>query len=280
MMMMMIALLTALTTPALAGPWIHDLGAGYLEAGYAHFTGAERYTTGLPTGRDHRSDSATFYAEAGLGAGFQAVASLPWVRAVNESSGGVRYTNAWTGDLRLELDWGPRLAIPLAAGLEVRLPTYRDPSEHDRVRDIEDELLPSLVALFPDLGDANVDLLPKLMIGGAPMGGDAWVALQVGSMIRLGSYDDSLWGALDAGIWLADRRLALAAYASGNKNYARIASYPAAREILYLRGKVLAPLAASPGLLVQVFGGGVPAAADAQPGWDVGAALAYRFGQE
>lgn len=259
---------------SMAGPWIHPAGDGYARVGYQRFEAAESVVEGQPSGLAYRSDSVTAYAELGIGEQFQVIASLPFVSASHTSVSDVVFRHRWTGDLRVELDrqLGPR---PLALGLEVRLPTYRDPADHTTARGVEPELVGAFATSFPPLGDINTDVTLKLMGG---VGNDTgWLSAEVGPTLRLGGFGHSGWAAVNSGWWALPKRLAVGVYANAVVLAPWIEPERATRQGVTLLGQaLLTGFESAPGLGLELNGGGMVWADAATRGWSVGAGLSYR----
>jgi hypothetical protein len=265
-------LLLATVAAAVAGPWVHPAGEGYAKAGYTWFSSAEGFVDGESTGLRYASHALDAYGELGLGGGWQLVGGLPLIFAANVGSDGTRYTHNWTGDLRLELDRRISRGAPLAVGLEARIPTYREPTDYSRVRGVDDVYLEAIEDQFPQLGDRNLDLTAKLLAGVSL--GAAWVSAEAGPRWRSGGFAPGVYGAVNTGAWLFDRRGGLSLFASGNLNLP-VEAERASRQLLQLRGTAFAALPG--GLTLEAWGGGVVLAQYASTGIDLGLGVSGRF---
>lgn len=274
-------LLTALTSAALAGPWVHPQGEGYLRLGADHFQAASGVVDGASTGLQYRSESLSLYGEWGLGRRTQLVGSLPMVTATQREldSEGAVWRHTWTGDLRVELDHALRAGQPLALGAELRVPTYRDPAEYARAQGVSDALLPSFVLNFPQLGDQNVDLTLKVL-GGASSA-RAWVWGEAGPRLRFGGFAHGLHAASSVGAWAVPERLAFAAWSHLALRAPWITPERPTRQEWGLTGQALLALPeAAPGWMIELRGGGVLWADAAAQGWSAGLGLSYTHRKE
>ncbi|MCB9741838.1 MAG: hypothetical protein H6740_04435 [Alphaproteobacteria bacterium] len=274
-------LLAALTATALAGPWVHPQGEGYLRLGGDHFQAASGVVDGQSTGLQYRSESLSLYGEWGLGRSTQLVGSLPMVTATQrEAEGeGAIWRHTWTGDLRLELDHALKPGRPLALGAELRLPTYRDPAQFAEAQGVEPSLLPSFVLNFPQLGDRNVDLTLKAL--GGVSGARGWAWGELGPRLRFGGYAHSLHAASSVGAWAVPDHLALAAWTNLTLRAPWITPERATRQEWGLTGQALIALPqAAPGWMLELRGGGVLWAESAARGWSAGLGLSYTHRKE
>lgn len=141
-----------------AGPWVRDLGHGYLKAGYSRFA-ADTFVQpdgSVVRGADYLGQTAHLYGEVGVARSLQAVFNLPFVASRNEV-GDVSYINRWGGDLTAGLEYGLAPGgVPVSVQVLGKLPTYdnADLAAYG----------PSS-ALFPAIGDGQVDLTMLFAVG-------------------------------------------------------------------------------------------------------------------
>ena len=185
-------------TAALAGPWLHDAGAGYGKAAIGAFSGE------AASGAQYRDLQGSLYGEYGMPAGFQLEAYAPLVLAVNQDAA-ARYLSLGGGDGTVAL--AHRLVfrhpVALSAAVAAKVPLY---AERDRARHFGE-----LAARFPEVGDGHVDVDARLDAGlSLPRG--AWVQATAGWRHRFGAPNDGVpwatqvglsgrrgWAGLDAG---------------------------------------------------------------------------------
>lgn len=144
---------------ALAGPWVKAPGSWYAKAAYGQFR-SDAYVDGdgeLIEGAAYVGQSVVLYGEAGLGAGFQAVASVPWQLASQTDDSERSYHRAGVGDMELGVGRGLLDAAPLSLHVLAKLPGYGD----GRLAPLGSE-----ASRFPALGDGQLDLVGEIAIGG------------------------------------------------------------------------------------------------------------------
>lgn len=259
---------------ALAGPWVRSPGEGWFKTGYSHYRSADGFVAGEATGLAYRAHRADFYGEVGLPWDLQLVGSLPFVHAANETEAGTRYTHTWTGDLRLELDRRLVRDLPIAAGIEARVPTYRAPEGYTRVRGTDNTLLPAIAPSFPEIGERSVDLTAKLLVGAAPRTVPMWFTLEAGPRLRLGDHAEGGYAAASVGGWLYRDHAGLNLYASGNRNLPGPDDALPSSETLYVQGSaMLADFPFAPSWGVILSAGWVVLAEHASVGRDIGLSL-------
>lgn len=264
-------ILLALSTTAMAGPWVRDPGAGYAKLGWRGFQSDNGMVSGESTGLKYTSHTVGLYSEIGIPGQLQLTVDLPFVSATHASPDGVKFHHRWTGDLRVQLDRRLTKAFPLSLGLEVRLPTYGTPADRGRAAGLDDELFESFVLSFPELGDPNVDLTLKLAWGASiPRG---WVKAEIGPRLRIGPYADGVMFASGVGVWIVPERLGAELYASANVNLFAGADNLANREILFTQIAVFGNPSPTLPLSISATFGVLPVAVDSSQGGQVGLAL-------
>lgn len=261
----LLALLLLLPTAAVAGPWVRPLGSGFAKVGVTHFRSSNGVNFGVSTGLAYRSTAVDTYVEAGLGRGFQVVASLPYVAAYNQASGDVRWRHQWAGDLRLELDTRLHKSKPFALGVEMRVPTYRDPADYVAAKGMTAQMLEATASNFPQLGDTNLDITVKGMAGASFKRG--WVTGELGPRFRTEGFASGVFGASSVGLWAVPEHLGVNLYTNANLNLWGGSAAVASRELWYVEGSVFATgLEALPGAGLQLGVGGIPVARNSARG--------------
>jgi hypothetical protein len=204
------AALLAAASSASAGPWVKKAGEGYVKAGATWFEAQEGFNQGISTGLAYTGITYNIYGEIGLPGDLQLVADIPLVLATNQSSGGVNYHNSTFGDARFELDYALLPDLPLTVGLEAKVPLYTPLAEGDALRPY-----PRSTEKFPDAGDGNVDLTPKLLFGYSFHPVPAWATAELGYRARLGGFADGVHWSVGGGIFAVPDYLAFGVYTSG-----------------------------------------------------------------
>ncbi len=265
---------------AAAGPWVKDLGHGYVSFGASYFAAEESFLQGVVTDLGFESFAYRLYAEVGLPWRLQLVMDLPYVVATNISSSGVEYNNQTLGDGRFELDVSLLDSIPLAFGVEVKVPLYESVTDrgNEGLVSVDGQLWPNEV--FPDVGDDNVDVLSKVMIGYSLPMWPAWISAEVGYRVRLARYADGLHAAINLGAFVWPEHIALSLYTSGTLNVQEDPNpdVRASKEFLYMQGSVLitaAPWQPNRGLTFGV--GGLLVTENTGAGRDYTVSLSYSF---
>lgn len=264
---------------ALAGPWNRNLGSAYLKVGFSYYQADQSFSRGVATGLDYEAWTYNLFAEIGLPSRFSLVMDVPYVVARNGSSAGFVYGNNTFGDGRFELDFQLLPTIPLSLGVETKVPLYHSVSSHasDSLIDVNGRPYPS--DNFPDVGDSNVDITPKLLAGWsfAPLF-PGWVTAELGYRIRTDGFADGVAGAFGFGSYVWPEHIALGFYMNGNVN---VQTDPnpaeqASTELLYVQGYMLvtaAPWVPNLGLTFSV--GGIVSAVNSGEGMDYGLGLSY-----
>lgn len=265
---------------ASAGPWVHELGHGYIKAGVTAFSAEESFNRGVAVGTDFNSVTTNVYGEIGLGNGIQLILDVPYIVATNTASTDIAYRHNTLGDGRFQLDYALIPGLPLALGFEVKVPMYRSVSERDDggVIDVDGETWPS--TLFPEVGDDNIDLTPKVMIGYGLRQWPAWMSLELGYKVRLSGFSDGISAAASVGAFVWPEHIALNLYASGLFNLQDDINpeLKASKEFVYVQGSVLITAAPwQPDLGLSLFAGGIPWAQNSSQGMDFGAGISYSF---
>ncbi len=264
--------MAALAAPSLAsaGPWVRDLGHGFAKIGTTRFVSDNGFVDGESTGLAYRSQSFDTYFEVGLGRGIQVVGSLPFVAATNKASGDVAWNYAWTGDLRFEIDGRLHPSKPIAWGVELRVPTYRDPVDFNEAKGMSSELLAATARNFPQLGDTNLDITIKIMGGVSFKRG--WFTAEAGPRFRTEEFKSGAYASAGLGMWVVPDNLAVNLYTNGNVNLIGGDPEVGSRELAYVQAAVFGTgLDALPGAGLQVAAGVIPLARNSARGYDLSA---------
>ena len=256
--------------PASAGPWVRDVGSGFAKVGTTRFQSSQGFDGQEVSGLTYRSQSLDTYVELGLGRGIQFVGSLPYMAASNTGSGDAAWRHSWTGDLRLEIDGKLHRSKPFAWGVELRVPTYRDPVDYSEAKGIDPGLLSAVGTNFPQLGDTNLDVTLKGMAGVSFSRG--WFTAEAGPRFRSEGFAHGAYGALSLGVWAIPDTLGVNLYSNANVNLFGGSSTIGSRELAYIQGAVFATgVDALPGAGIQVAAGVIPVANNAARGFDLSA---------
>ncbi len=272
------ALCAAFAAGASAGPWIKAPGEAFVKGGLTHYSAEDSFNQGRDTGMAYTGQTFNVYGEVGLVEGLQAVVDLPVVMGVNTSAAGVRYTNQSLGDLRLELDGALLPELPLAIGVETKIPLYTPIGRQGPGDPAAD--FPRSRINFPDPGDGNVDMTLKLLTGLSLHPTPAWVTAELGYRARFGGFVDGLTASLGAGWFVWPEHVALGLYGNALVNLGQDAD-PALRstkQFTYVQAFVLitaAPLADD--LSLTLSAGAVVQADNTSRGTDLGLGVSYAF---
>ncbi|MFT4978024.1 MAG: hypothetical protein ACI8S6_003932 [Myxococcota bacterium] len=156
----LLLLSSALSPTAQAGPWVRDLGHGYVKAGYSRFQADQFVQPDGSTveGTEYLGQTTHLYGEVGVARGLQAVFNVPFVGSRN-IIGDVSYINRWGGDLNAGLEYGRALGkLPVSLQVLSKLPLY-DNADLAVYGDSSSR--------FPAIGDGQVDLTALLAVGGS-----------------------------------------------------------------------------------------------------------------
>lgn len=277
-------LASVLPATALAGPWTHAPGSGYLKAGMSLFRTNDGMVDGQSTGLAYQTTTWSLYGEVGIPGRLQLTAYVPYVLGTNESaSSGIRYNHHAVGDMTVALDHGPVPEIPFSFGLELKFPGYDDPTQFDDADGIDQAVFDPIK--FPVLGDNNIDVMPRVQLGHGFRRG--WVQAAVGYRwrgCRLHSEGacedlrDSVVASGSLGIWAWPQRIATELYVKGTMPVqAKSARTVPTEGSLYLQGKLTFSDPALRGVGVSLGVGGIPYAIAAAQGFDVSVGLSYSF---
>ena len=258
---------------------MNALGDGYLKLGLSYFSASESFNRGVPMGLDYDAITTNLYAEVGLPAGLQIIFDLPYVIATNTSDEAVAYTNHTLGDGRIQLDYAIPVGIPLAVGVEVKIPLYQPVNEDavDGLIDVDGRPWPTTV--FPEVGDDNVDITPKVMIGYS-MPFPMWISAELGYRVRLAGFADGIFAALSVGGFVWPDHIAVGAYSNAifNVQDDPEPEIKATSESVYLQGYVLVTAAPwQPDLGLTLAVGRIVRAENANTGTDFSVAISYSF---
>jgi hypothetical protein len=260
-----IALALLASSTARASPWVKAPGAVFLEAGVSRFQEGVIFGERSDTGLDFDSTSYTIYGEVGLPLRSQILFSFPYVVARNRTLSGLGFVSHTIGDARIELDRSilDDPALPITAGLEVKLPLYTRAAEDDLPNEVS--IYPS--GSFPDPGDGNVDLLPKLSIGLSSL--PYWLTAELGYRLRFGDFDDALFAAVSGGAFIIPESFAAFAYVSTDLS--------PGRQLVYVQLRALVRSTASwlPKFGLALGPGAVVYAAEARAGLDFSFSITY-----
>jgi hypothetical protein len=193
-----------------AGAWVRPFGSIYLKGGLSWYSGAPVAGSAGVEGTEFDSATYDLYAELGLPLELQLIAHVPYVIATNQTPIGARFINHTLGDLRFELDRAIFQApFPLAVGVEAKIPGY-DPI---REQNLPAEMSAFSSGSFPDVGDGNIDITPKLLAGWWWPEASAWFSAEVGWRARLRGHADGVAGSGGAGVFVIGQTLALGVHA-------------------------------------------------------------------
>lgn len=281
LLLVAITCLALVVTPrgAEAGPWVHPFGHGYVKLGLSYFTAESSFQQGVPVGLSYDAFTTNVYAEVGLPARLQLIVDVPYVVATNTSDTAAEYHNHTFGDARVELDYGLPVAFPLAVGVEVKIPLYGQVADMGSSGLIDVDGRPWPTTLFPDVGDDNVDITPKVMFGYS-LGVPVWFTAELGYRARLNGFADGIYTALSVGGFVWPNHIAVGVYSSAviNVQEDRDPAVMATREFVFLQGYVLltaAPWQPDLGLTLGV--GRIVHAENTNTGTDFSVGVSYRY---
>jgi hypothetical protein len=196
---LLFAFVLVAASQARAGAWTKPAGGGYVKLGSSAFTSSFSYDDeGTSVSSEPfvlRAQTLYLYAELGLADRVTVQAYLPYVLATNaHMSQGIRFTTYGFGDLSLGTTIGIVQGGPLvlAAKLDAKLPLYEGAPS---VRGLSTRDVPGFsrsAALFPALGDGQVDLLPALAFGGGLPFLDGFFTTEAGYVFRSGPVTDAV----------------------------------------------------------------------------------------
>ena len=259
-----------------AGPWVKQPGEAYVKAGATWFEAEDGFNQGVSTGLAYTGVTYNLYGEVGLPGDLQLVADIPLVLATNQSVAGVNYNNRTLGDARLEVDYALLPELPLTLGLEAKIPLYTTLANGGS--NIED--YPQSAEKFPDAGDGNFDLTPKLLFGYSFHPVPAWATAELWYRARLGGFADGLHWAVGGGIFAVPDVLAFGVYASGVLNLQDDEEGSSVQTKEYGYGQVYVlfkGLPVDPDLGLTVSIGRIAYARHASVGTDVSAGVSHGF---
>lgn len=273
-----LAVLPLCASSVCAGPWIKDLGDGFVKVAFTSFEAEQSFNQGVSTGLAYVGQTTNVYAEAGLGGGFQLIGDLPLVVGTNTSPAGVNYVNATLGDMRLELNYGLLDGVfPVALGVETKWPLYTPVAEQGAGGA---GAFPRSRANFPDPGDGNVDATFKVLSGVSLYPWPAWLTAELGYRTRFGGFADGIFAVLGGGAFLWPEHVAVGFFSNAvvnveeDPNPARRST----REFTYVQGYVLITGApALPGLALTASVGSIITARNAARGDDFSVGVSYEF---
>lgn len=266
---------------AAAGPWVHELGHAYIKVSGNYFSAEESFNRGVvATGLQFESFTYRLYSEIGLPARFQLTLDLPYTVATNISSADIEFNNNTFGDVRARLDYRLFEDIPLALGVEIKVPAYESVDEQGTggVVDIDGTIWPT--ASFPEVGDGNVDLTGLVMWGHSFYPFPAWVTADVGYQHRFEGFSDGLYVAAGGGVFVWPEHIAIGVHSNGvfTLEEDEDPATQASKEYLYLQGYLLVTAAPwQPQLGLTLSAGGLVHTENAAPGMDFGLGVSYEF---
>ncbi len=283
------AALTALlggSAPAHAGPWVHAPGDGYLKTALGVFRANDGVADGQATGLAYQTTTLSLYGEVGLPGRLQFTTYVPFVFGTNESpNSAVRYNHSAFGDVAFALDHAPIRNFPFTFGVEVKVPTYRDPSQLTSARGISDDVYDPIK--FPVLGDNNVDVTPRVQLGYGFRRIPGWTQLDIGyrwrgcrqhSVGRCEDLRDGLALAGSVGVWVWPQRVAAEIYAKASLPLQPESdrTVPTERSV-YVQGKLTLTDPDLNGLGFGIGVGSIVYADAAARGFDVSIGISYNF---
>jgi len=268
----------AVAATADAGPWVRDPGGAYVKVGAARFTAEDSFNQGVSTGLAYESMTWNVYGEVGLPGRFQLVADLPFVDGRNNSEAGVNYINRTLGDARVQLDYGLFEDLPLTLSLEAKLPLYTPIARQDTSDPIAS--FPRSAVQFPDAGDGNLDLTPKVQFGHSFHPVPAWATAELGYRARFDDFGDGVFFAASAGLFVWPEHIAIGVFGNGVINL-QTDDDPLARatkEFVYVQANTFVTLAPwLKGASLSLSVGTIPWANSTAAGSDVGLGVAYEL---
>ncbi|MBH23277.1 MAG: hypothetical protein CMH57_02210 [Myxococcales bacterium] len=269
-----LAALSLIASTGEAGPWVRKPGSTYTKLNLARFSADQSFNQGVDTGLQYMGTTVNLYNEIGLPYRLQLITDVPYVFGRNNSPQGVNYLNNTFGDARFELGHGLVEGLPLLLAVEAKLPFYSTVADDDETFSAFSATRES----FPDAGDGNVDVTPKVGAGYSFHPIPAWVTAELGYRVRLDGFADGIFASLGGGVFVLGEHVALNMFSNAVFN---VEDDPnpelrATREFVYVQGSVFAryqPWFEGLGLSVGV--GWLPYTKNAAAGNDISVGLSY-----
>lgn len=266
-----------MASSAEAGPWVKKPGEVYTKVGVASFEAEESFNQGVSTGLSYTGLTYNLYAEAGIVENLQAVVDLPFVVATNASPQGVNYTQRTLGDARFELNYAILPDFPLTFGVETKIPLYSTIAERN---DADIQAWSRSKIKFPDPGDGNIDITPKLLTGYSFYPVPAWITAELGYRFRLDGFSDGIFAAVSGGIFVVPDWVALGVFANTviNIEEDEDPAEQATREFVYVQGYAL--ISAKKfvdGVSLSLGFGNIVYAKNSAAGQDFSLGMSYEF---
>jgi|GEM_PF-1024774 len=238
--------------------WTHPAGHGYAKLGsstFGSFVGYDEEGRLLePDGFVLVAQTFNGYLELGLADRLTVVGSLPLVLSTNRHDSGIAFHTVGAGDAQLGLRaslWQPQVPVvgvlQVSAQLDVKMPLYEGaPALRGRSTVIVPGY-PKTSRFFPALGDGQVDISGRAMLGGSLPVVDGFFSADAGWRMRAGPVTDAALANANVGVWLFSRALLVQGHLQS------VLSLPNAMGEREMRGKGFVTVGAS--LVVPVWGG-------------------------
>lgn len=194
-----------------AGAWIREPGHAFVMLGSSFSSSQDHLSKKL--GLIQHGMSFSLFAEVGLeNPKMDLVVQLPYVILSNTYAGEARYLNQSLGDAHFQLDRALLAQIHLTGGLELKIPLYETIAGREQFGRVEVDKKPFFAANFPEIGNGEAELTPKLLYGtgfstSAARGG--WFTAELGFRARLGVRAQGAYVTAGVGLWIWPRHLAL-----------------------------------------------------------------------
>ncbi|MFW5967049.1 MAG: hypothetical protein ACOCV2_06000 [Persicimonas sp.] len=214
----LLALLTlAVSSTAVAGPWVKKPGQTYLKLSGDYFSSDQAFDVegrlqDSPYVYSHRA--VRLYGEVGVADSLGVQVGAPFMASTNEVSENSRYNRWGFGDLDVALQYqlfedgcagsvAPWARVPLYAGVIAPDATVNAGGSGSD-------------PYVPALGDGSVDVGAKGAIG-CPLSSsvESWAGLEAGPRYRSSGFGPSVDYALDAGAFIIPDRLAISGRVAG-----------------------------------------------------------------
>ncbi|MEL6179093.1 MAG: hypothetical protein AAFS10_09070 [Myxococcota bacterium] len=265
---------TVAASDAEAGPWVRAPGSTFTKLNMAQFSADQSFNQGVDTGLQYVGTTFNIYHEMGLPYRLQLITDLPFVMGRNNSAEGVNYLNNTLGDARFELGYGLIEGLPILLAVETKIPLYETVANDDET--FED--FRATRTNFPDAGDGNTDVTPKIGFGVSFHPLPAWLTGELGYRVRYGGFADGIFASLGGGVFVLEDHIALNFFSNAVFN---VEDDPnpevrATREFVYVQGSIFARHNQwVEGLGISVGAGWLPYSQNAAAGRDISIGISY-----
>lgn len=213
------ALIAALSTPALAGPWVKSPGESYLKVSGSTFSSDQAFDLDgnlVDSGYKASQKGLGIYGEVGIFPGVALNFNTAFYSSTNAPTPRVRYKNQGPGDLDVSLQVALlRGACAASISPGARFPLYSGTvGSEDELIAVDGETA-GIQRYTPALGDGSVDLVVHGSYGCSLHPIPGWFGVQAGPRVRLNGFGDGVDYAADVGVFVWPKRVAITVRANG-----------------------------------------------------------------